>query len=96
MNDTIAHALDCDVSTHSRPKAAARYIAVNGSLLISFNSQPPEGGCSVSSCVYRAVAFQLTAARRRLRYSTARDHPYMSVSTHSRPKAAANVVRGGW
>ena len=33
------------VSTHSRPKAAAQYIHELNCFLISFNTQPPEGGC---------------------------------------------------
>ena len=33
------------VSTHSRPKAAALEFNFNFSFLVSFNTQPPEGGC---------------------------------------------------
>ena len=33
------------VSTHSRPKAAAGVVGEIGSMLSSFNTQPPEGGC---------------------------------------------------
>ena len=62
-----AQPLDQWVSTHSRPKAAARLRWRPFCASRRFNSQPPEGGC-VSGC--RAVAliapFQLTAARRRL------------------------------
>ena len=56
------------VSTHSRPKAAAAFIHCRLISMISFNTQPPEGGCAVptvqSSC---NLLFQHTAARRRLR-----------------------------
>ena len=33
------------VSTHSRPKAAAIVLVLKNSLIIGFNTQPPEGGC---------------------------------------------------
>ena len=35
------------VSTHSRPKAAARTRNYLQTLIVSFNTQPPEGGCKV-------------------------------------------------
>ena len=56
-----------EVSTHSRPKAAASAAAQFKQLYAGFNSQPPEGGCapSISSILYQP-SFQLTAARRRL------------------------------
>jgi len=34
-----------DVSTHSRPKAAANTFSVQTHNDVSFNTQPPEGGC---------------------------------------------------
>ena len=37
--------LDYDVSTHSRPKAAAPAETDNAVINKSFNTQPPEGGC---------------------------------------------------
>ena len=59
------------VSTHSRPKAAAK-ISLYGELnRRSFNTQPPEGGCQ--DCwehSYRYLVFQHTAARRRLHGNT--------------------------
>ena len=55
----------CIVSTHSRPKAAELY-GFNTQLLAGFNTQPPEGGCTV---------YTQTSKPNR-------------VSTHSRPKAA--------
>ena len=55
------------VSTHSRPKAAAGFyglVCCNG---ISFNTQPPEGGCLCHEKKNKKIlAFQHTAARRRL------------------------------
>ena len=54
-----------------------------------FNTQPPEGGwlkgLHFDVCV---ILFQHTAARRRLDSKYARQPPQLSVSTHSRPKAA--------
>ena len=35
------------VSTHSRPKAAASLKTPLDKWLVSFNTQPPEGGCSL-------------------------------------------------
>ena len=35
------------VSTHSRPKAAAYQKCPDNSRTHSFNTQPPEGGCSL-------------------------------------------------
>ena len=55
------------VSTHSRPKAAARKENCASNWYCSFNSQPPEGGCWPAPQDYTSSAkFQLTAARRRL------------------------------
>ena len=39
--------LDYDVSTHSRPKAAASTNNFLHRVSNSFNTQPPEGGCSL-------------------------------------------------
>ena len=36
-----------EVSTHSRPKAAARRDENENAKSVRFNTQPPEGGCSV-------------------------------------------------
>ena len=38
------------VSTHSRPKAAERYW-ISTTLVGSFNTQPPEGGCAPNGIV---------------------------------------------
>ena len=110
---------DCDgrretmVSTHSRPKAAAtchacctcyccrfntqppeggcnRVVLILG-VKCSFNTQPPEGGCGSALVNWLQVnKFQHTAARRRLRLQFLPKFLPLVVSTHSRPKAAAN------
>ena len=55
------------VSTHSRPKAAALTLNMFIHRLHSFNTQPPEGGCTLTSGTLIVCAlFQHTAARRRL------------------------------
>ena len=80
------------VSTHSRPKAAALCEVFVANINTSFNTQPPEGGCLSSRAVARrALSFQHTAARRRLRGHETAGFTTLSVSTHSRPKAAAFV-----
>ena len=57
------------VSTHSRPKAAALVILTHQKINKSFNTQPPEGGCSLfSDETIESFEFQHTAARRRLRW----------------------------
>ena len=61
------------------------------SRLVGFNTQPPEGGCwVVSQCSVKDFAFQHTAARRRLQPLDWLTKGSDVVSTHSRPKAAAN------
>ena len=58
-----------------------------------FNTQPPEGGCViVLLLIQKIIKFQHTAARRRLRNQCGLDIIGMWVSTHSRPKAAAEKV----
>ena len=55
-----------------------------------FNTQPPEGGCPWIDPTKEAQAwFQHTAARRRLPKEVDEQTKRISVSTHSRPKAAA-------
>ena len=81
------------VSTHSRPKAAAEIDNKNQRYLASFNTQPPEGGCRMlANHTKQQRKFQHTAARRRLRPHLLFYNCCTSVSTHSRPKAAANQV----
>ena len=80
------------VSTHSRPKAAAPAAMRFLRLALSFNTQPPEGGCLwLGGCGERRELFQHTAARRRLRAQPSSSILASVVSTHSRPKAAANL-----
>ena len=52
-----------------------------------FNTQPPEGGCTITLPMLTCAAFQHTAARRRLDAPDKIGHINV-VSTHSRPKAA--------
>ena len=78
------------VSTHSRPKAAAATPLTLVARITGFNTQPPEGGCIFRRhATVDDVLFQHTAARRRLHFQTASIASSASVSTHSRPKAAA-------
>ena len=82
------------VSTHSRPKAAARDTLIHLRFQRSFNTQPPEGGCmSAFSMFSELTMFQHTAARRRLRQQHSAFVLIKAVSTHSRPKAAARTRR---
>ena len=57
-----------------------------------FNTQPPEGGW-VRQCTtaFQPLLFQHTAARRRLVIAAIISTQHISVSTHSRPKAAGSV-----
>ena len=58
--------------------------------LSRFNTQPPEGGCSIPmATICTSCTFQHTAARRRLEAGYAVP-PKGTVSTHSRPKAAVS------
>ena len=76
------------VSTHSRPKAAGKPIA-SLTELIAFQHTAARRRLFHLSCrVFIFILFQHTAARRRLPQSAAPNRPWVSVSTHSRPKAA--------
>ena len=56
-----------------------------------FNTQPRGGGCITDAeKVFKAVAFQHTAARRRLPNDIFRINAMARVSTHSRAEAAAH------
>ena len=60
----------------------------------SFNTQPPEGGWeSLPDDELFEIAFQHTAARRRLGFSIGGSVTARDVSTHSRPKAAGTTGR---
>ena len=78
------------VSTHSRPKAADPFVSSKCSHYC-FNTQPPEGGWRLAQGVAVAGGFQHTAARRRLKKAWLKNQRE-KVSTHSRPKAAADLV----
>ena len=83
------------VSTHSRPKAAGSAWLINAATLIRFNTQPPEGGWDDFLIERNKVrVFQHTAARRRLDLPKVEEMSSQEVSTHSRPKAAGNRLRG--
>ena len=87
--------LDRQVSTHSRPKAAARDKLCTLDITQSFNTQPLEGGCSVATTAQNKNGkFQHTAARRRLLSHIDWMRARYKVSTHSRSKAAASKGRG--
>ena len=78
------------VSTHSRPKAAARHLPSNSPTTPSFNTQPPEGGCQVSS--HNRSQYILVSTHSRPKAAAPRPggcERQRLVSTHSRPKAAA-------
>ena len=54
-----------------------------------FNTQPPEGGWTISRVgIVNSILFQHTAARRRLVFDFSQAEFSVQVSTHSRPKAA--------
>ena len=59
--------------------------------MVSFNTQPPEGGCCQVRRSLIKQRFQHTAARRRLACCII-IHLYTDVSTHSRPKAAVRLA----
>ena len=61
------------------------------SLIACFNTQPPEGGWVFTQVHGNQIcAFQHTAARRRLDDDVSLLNRLVSVSTHSRPKAAGH------
>ena len=81
--------MDCNVSTHSRPKAAAINTFRGKTPKACFNSQPPEGGCRPGDCTTAGDAgFNSQPPEGGCAETTARQ-PGGKVSTHSRPKAAA-------
>ena len=79
-----------DVSTHSHPKVAANGAQFNSWANNGFNTQPPEGGCSLNFCTVNWVSlFQHTATRRWLQLHQHHARKEQLVSTHSHPKVAA-------
>ena len=78
------------VSTHSRAKAAAsgaKYDIANG--IVSTHSRAKAAAPLSCSICTKGLAFQHTAARRRLLLQTRQRCGVGGVSTHSRAKAAA-------
>ena len=81
------------VSTHSRPKAAAMAALNVAATILSFNTQPPEGGCARScSGGWGVVGFNTQPPEGGC-VDPIRDRAQALVSTHSRPKAAARDSR---
>ena len=79
-----------NVSTHSRPKAAATTrLFLNLQARVSTHSRPKAAAHRIPPPRFLAV-FQHTAARRRLPFVSALFNVHKGVSTHSRPKAAAS------
>ena len=76
------------VSTHSRPKAAAHYTS-NYIISQRFNTQPPEGGCTINVYTIRwFVCFNTQPPEGGCPNVHEFFDPDLFVSTHSRPKAA--------
>ena len=80
-----------EVSTHSRPKAAAKFaLHLHDFGGVSTHSRPKAAASPPMRSPARRL-FQHTAARRRLRSPCASRGGSRHVSTHSRPKAAATA-----
>ena len=82
-------------STEFQHTAARRRLARSGGTIrrmdAGFNTQPPEGGWTCGQWWFKtAQGFQHTAARRRLAHCDRQRVQQVSVSTHSRPKAAGD------
>ena len=83
-----------EVSTHSRPKAAAAsVIELESEPLFQHTAARRRLRCLSPHCFANRM-FQHTAARRRLPPAAATPAAATPVSTHSRPKAAACADRG--
>ena len=81
------------VSTHSRPKAAASNLSMVGDDYNKFQHTAARRRLLHESLLSttKQARFQHTAARRRLRDNPLFKNAPIKVSTHSRPKAAAFV-----
>ena len=78
----------CEVSTHSRPKAAGKGVILAAQKSdVSTHSRPKAAGAAQPFAGSMSL-FQHTAARRRLVVRPNRAVWCIWVSTHSRPKAA--------
>ncbi len=84
------------VSTHSRPKAAGRCVVGDpGQTRASFNSQPPEGGWSMTRYGRANASGDVSTHSRPKaagRPAAGRQLTNNRVSTHSRPKAAGLAI----
>ena len=79
------------VSTHSRPKAADALLQC-WVFFRRFNTQPPEGGCDTDAkCKYSKSSFN-TQPPEGGWTCTYFVYESVKVSTHSRPKAAENIL----
>ena len=82
------------VSTHSHPKVAASKNKIIKQKYKCFNTQPPEGGCSLPTIKRDWIKrFQHTATRRWLPTGNKVSQSDNAVSTHSHPKVAAAMDR---
>ena len=91
MTDKLIASIEA-VSTHSHPKVAAKETAIKVNVQYSFNTQPPEGGCTSIFVAWCAkYQFQHTATRRWLHRVHSAPHHASPVSTHSHPKVAATL-----
>ena len=77
------------VSTHSRPKAAACSPRLSVTDIESFNTQPPEGGCRLLNCLIKVSSVSTHSRPKAAALLNQRIPNGFVVSTHSRPKAAA-------
>ena len=85
--------LRSSVSTHSRPKAAGRSCRNTLRRLLSFNTQPPEGGwVSVLKEVHELTGFNTQPPEGGWHQCGSGLFGWPPVSTHSRPKAAGQVL----
>ena len=84
-----------NVSTHSRPKAAGRPIKLCNKQDVFQHTAARRRLDTTMPTNTSADVFQHTAARRRLDIQTVLDSYDLSVSTHSRPKAAGSFNKLG-
>ena len=82
------------VSTHSRPKAAADNSNSIIHIQFCFNTQPPEGGCcTYHSTLHQKRSFNTQPPEGGCPCNGNLISLPLSVSTHSRPKAAAPYIK---
>ena len=81
------------VSTHSRPKAAGCRRRKNHPRPARFNSQPPEGGWkTMLPNSFAHLSFNSQPPEGGWVYYDNQANPHEAVSTHSRPKAAGQML----